>query len=149
MNEPISSYRELLDLLKESRSATHGEIADLDRKFDAIPLQLDAIRKEQREAIDALRREMQSYFLAKAEFIPHQQFVLAKFAEYDRLIAEGRAKTPEWVLAVEDIKTLKGELKEIKKRRSATWTNVGLVITFAIGVLSFMLQFFQHVSIHP
>lgn len=138
-----------MDLLREGRAATHAEIADLDRKFDAIPAQLDAIRKEQRDANDALRREMQSYFLAKAEFMPHQQFVMTKFAEYDRIVVESRQQTPEWVRAQEDIKFLKIAYEDIKKRRSATWPNIMTVVLFVIAVLSFVIQAGPHISFHP
>lgn len=147
--EPNTTNKELLELLREGRSATHAEYVELDRKFDGIQAQFDAFRKEQRAESDATRREMLSYFVAKTEFSPHRDYVMAKFAEYDRIVAEGRQQTPEWVRVQEDIKALKGWIEEIKKHRSATWPNIMTVILFIVAVLSFVIQSLPHISVHP
>lgn len=149
MTESPGSNRELIELMREARAATHSEIADLDRKFDTIPQQLDAIRKEQRDANDSLRREMQSYFVAKAEYVPHQQFVLTKFSEYDRIVSESRTQTPQWVRALQDIESLKTDQKEMKKGKAAILPNIITIVLFVIAVLSFIIQTLPHITIHP
>lgn len=158
--EPTTTNKELLEMMRESRVATHAEFVELDRKFDGIQTQLDAFRKEQRAESDAQRREMLSYFVAKTEFNPHREYVMAKFAEYDRIVNDSRQQTPEWIRSQEDIKLLKKTVEaneastntrfdEVKKRGSTTWTNIVTIIMVVVAILSLLINGLPHITIHP
>ena len=140
---------ELVNALQDNRRLVLDKMEDLDHKFDGIPAQLDAIRKENRESNDALRRELQAYFVAKAEFLPHQQYVLTKFAEYDRIVNESRQQTPEWVRYQEDIKNIKKQLEEDEKRKDGTWSRGISVVSILIALSGWVVMLLQHFSFHP
>lgn len=152
-SEMQADLRELMAAIKDNRKETFDKIDALDKKFDFIPTQLELLRKETRDSNDALRREFQAFFVAKIEFAPHQQYVLGKFAEYDRLITESRSNVTAWVVMQEDIKGLKDRLAEAKKKGNAIWVRVtaisSLIIAFGSLALAIVSFFAQHVSIHP
>jgi flagellar biosynthesis chaperone FliJ len=147
-NEIRSDLHHLLETIKDNRTDASKQLSDLDQKFDAIPTQFEALRKEQRESIDALRRELQSYFVAKAEFNPFQQFVMGKFTSYDQIITESRANTPVWVVMQEDIKLLKKWMEESKEKGWITWTRVFSVGAFLVSVLTALYYILPHLSFH-
>src|SRR5437879_3450931 len=107
---------ELVNALQDNRRLVLDKMEDLDRKFDGIPTQLESLRKETRDSNDALRRELQAYFVAKTEFTPFQIYVQGKFVEYDRIVQDSRQQTPEWVGYKKDVDALKKRIDDDEKK---------------------------------
>ena len=141
--------QQLLLAIRDSRGEMTKRLDEFDAKLDALPMQLDAIRKEQRDATDQLRRELQAYFVAKAEFNPYQQAVQSKLAEYDSFVTQYRNSQPAYYTLVSDVANIKTDLDKLTKRGGETLSRTLSVTAVLISIIMLLLNLFQHVSIHP
>jgi predicted nucleic acid-binding Zn-ribbon protein len=110
--------RDILQALQKDRT----DVAD---KIDNVDSKLEGIRRENRAALDELRRDLQNYFLAKSEFVPYQQLVTQQFSEQTRRIER-----------------LEGRPGDLTSKALA-------FIAVGVSVLSVIITLLQHVSIHP
>lgn len=139
----------ILSALKDNRTDVTLQLNELDRKFDSIPVQLESLRKETRDSNDALRRELQAYFVAKSEFTPFQTFVMNKFNEYDRIVTESRSTTPEWIGYKKDVEALKKQVEDEEKKKGSWLPAFAIVISLIISASGFVITALQHFSFHP
>jgi ABC-type transporter MlaC component len=152
--------RSFLSTIKHDRSEVAQKLRELDNKLDGIAPQLEALREAQRAtsdrlrqeftaALDAQRRELQNYFVAKAEFVPYQQAILAKLTEYDNLIAEQRRELPTYYAIINDVKLLKEAQAQLSKRPGEVLSRILSVVAVLISGALLLLDILQHLSFHP
>jgi septation ring formation regulator EzrA len=163
MNDLQGLQRDLkafLSAIQDNRNEVAIKLKELDTKLDTIPLQLEGLRKEQRDAtdqmrrefstaLDSQRRELQSYFVAKSEFNPYQQTIYAKIAEYDNILSESRKNMPTYYNMLKDVETLKEDVDHLTKRGGENLSRSISIVAVLISVTMLLLNLFQHVSIHP
>jgi chromosome segregation ATPase len=89
--------RDLLNALKDNRTATATQLAALDHKIDEIPSQLEQVRRDQTSAIDQLRREfqagqidlrreLQAMFVPRTEYDPKHAILIDRITKIETLI---------------------------------------------------------------
>ena len=90
-----------------------------------VDVKLEDIRKEHRAALDLLRRDLQEYFLAKAEFATYQQLVTSQFTEHNR------------------------RLEKLEGRSDEVITRILAFIAVGTSVLSTLIVVLTHTVVHP
>ena len=154
-----SDMKALVDALKDNKATASHELASIAQKIDLLPAQFDSIRREQRDSIDALRRELGSrmeeqrrellnYFVPRAEFDPRYKVVLDKIAEYDKMIADSRQESARYYGFVKDVEQNKADIAQLQDKGNTTFTRSVAIIATIISILSVLVTLASHFQFH-
>jgi hypothetical protein len=145
-----AELQEALTLIKQNSGNAAGINAKLDevaRKQDTIPSMLADLERRQNQALDTLRRDFERMFVSHAEYDPKHQILQDKMREYDRLIAESAPKQVELINLRASVNQHSEDIKDIQEQPAGTFSRLTVGVAIVISVLSFLLNFFQHVQI--
>lgn len=139
----------ILEALREDRRSLNTKLEDLTRKQDGVPILLQDLERRQATALDTIRRDFERMFVPRVEYEPKHQVLLDKIRDYDAIISESNRARDEYAQFKAMIVRHDTDIKEMKQSSKETAAKVIAIIGAAIGILSFAINFLQHISFHP
>lgn len=160
--DPQDIYEKILDEIRDNSKASHSDrilvqqkIDDLARKQDSMSGMIDAVRREQANAIDTLRRDFERLFVSRAEYDPKHQVVIDKIREYDGIIRDSQSKMGEYYDLKNTVKQLgndhvelRTDFEKYKEHRESTFSRVYPWILTFFTLISLIITVLTYLSQH-